>query len=305
MNNRNLTYEKSAIHYRLKKFGTALQAVPPLISRSSQLFFLCGANSGVNTPSKRREAVKQFIENLSPQYRVIYAEGIFNELTKISTSKNVLDLEHEISSIADKIVIVLESESAFCELGAFAHKSLRDKLIIINNSAYKKSNSFINTGPISAAIEAKSPVLWYPMNDNGIHKLDGIGATFNGLKIALNASSSKGSTRIKSDISVLTTKKESLYFIHDLVLITGPVTHHELIEILIATFGNKPYDLLSRLLGILKEARLIYGFDVGDKRVFKAAGTDTFLKYDNNIYPLIASFRRHHLTNNPQRFFSV
>ena len=61
-----------------------------------------------------------------------------------------MSLEHQITAIADKIVIVLESESALCELGAFTHKDLRKKLVVINDSRFRASESFINTGPIAA-----------------------------------------------------------------------------------------------------------------------------------------------------------
>lgn len=302
---RKITYEKSAIGNRLKKFGLALRVSPPSISRANRLFFLCGANRSRGLPSARREAIKRFVEGLSSEYRVIYAEGIFNELAKLSSSKNVLDLEHEISLIADKILIVLESVSAFCELGAFAHKSLREKLIVINNSQFRESNSFINTGPIAAAVEAKSPVLWYPMAESGLDKLDGIGATFHSLKAAINGKSTKGSVHVSSDISILSPNKESLYFIHDLVLFTGPITYQELISILIEAFGKKSYDMLSKLLGILREARLITCSEVGKIRVYQAVGLDPFLRYKANVSALTASFRIFHLKTNPQRFYGA
>lgn len=76
---RRLKYETSAIGIRLKKFGQALRASPPFLSRANQLLFLCGANRSVGVPSARREAIKRFIEGLSDDYRVIYAEGVFNE----------------------------------------------------------------------------------------------------------------------------------------------------------------------------------------------------------------------------------
>lgn len=134
------------------------------------------SQSGPGEPSERRKAIKRFVESISTEYRVIYAEGVFNELTKLGHGMNSLDLEHEISAIADRILIVLESPSAFCELGAFAHKTLREKLIIVNDSQFEGSKSFIDTGPLAAARECKSPILWYPMAKDGVWKTDGIGA---------------------------------------------------------------------------------------------------------------------------------
>ncbi len=302
---RALRHNKSAISTRVKKFGLALTASPPFLTRANQLMFLCGANRSVGVPSARRSAIKRFIESLSTDYRVIYAEGVFNELTKIGHSKNVLDLEHEISDIADKILIVLESSSAFCELGAFAHRKFREKLVVINNSQYKSESSFINTGPLAAAEEVKSPVIWYPMAADGIHVVDGIGATFKSLQDSISSHPPSGSMRIPGDLSVLAANKASLYFVHDLVLFAGPINHGELVEVLVTAFGKKNYDMLKRLLGVLCAAELIESFEAGGTWVYKATTTKSFLRYGSNVNSLMASFRSFHLKNQPVRFGHV
>lgn len=302
---RTLHHDKSALGRRLKKFGLALRASPPLLSRANQLIFLCGANRATGIPSVRRETIKRFIENLSDEYRVIYAENVFAELMKMGHRKNALDLENGISAVADKILIVLESPSAFCELGAFAHHSLREKLIIINDSHFRSDKSFINTGPIAAATEAKAPVLWYPMVPTGIHSLDGIGATFMGVKKAIDDKPLSGSFRILDDLSDLTATKTSLYFVHDLVLISGPLSYEELIALLISTFGNKNFDMLKHLLGVLRAANLVRSYDALGTWVYQSVGSRPFMRYGASIYSLMASFRRFHLLMNPGRFPSA
>jgi hypothetical protein len=219
---RKLLHTNSAIGIRLSKFGLALKASPPLLSRSQQLIFLCGANQAVGTPSVRRTSLKTFIQRVSKASTVIYAEGIFNELRKFGSQKNVLDIEHKISEVADKIVIILESPSAYCELGAFAHEALRKKLVVINNSEFKKSESFINLGPIAALEEVKSPVIWYPMSPGGVSTLDGIGATFSDIQKAIAHTSNTGQSVSYESLSDLEMKKHCLYFIHDIVLLAGP-----------------------------------------------------------------------------------
>lgn len=301
---RDILSERSATSIRLKKFGLALKASPLSLSRADQLIFLCGANARPNVPSARREALKKFIQAISPRYRVVYAEAVFNELAKIgSNRKNVLDLEHEISNIADKIVVVLESPSAFCELGAFAHPALRDKLVVINDSRFQSESSFINTGPIAAMLEAQAKVLWYPMAPNGLTVLDGIGATFNDLRAALHPRLLPGSKHVEGDIANLAANKPSLYFVHDLVLFTGPVTHEELILVLIQLFGDKSYDILKRLLGVLRSAGLVQSHEIGKGTwVYRADSAEPYLTYSGNISALTASFRVNHLKNNPRRF---
>ncbi|MEJ2632192.1 MAG: retron St85 family effector protein [Acidihalobacter sp.] len=296
-----LQHPNNSIGNRLKKFGAALNAAPPLISRANQLFFLCGANRAHNTPSRRREAIKKHLEGLSPEYRVIYAEGVFNELSKTEKNKNILDLEHEITNVADKIIIILESESAFCELGAFSHQKLRKKLIIINDKHHENSQSFINTGPISAAKEVNSPVLLYHMLHDKNDYVDSIGEVFNDLSIAATPPTHKHAVRVTSDLSDLSPRKEILYFIHDLIIASGPITRAELINILIVLFGKRPYDMITHLLGILREARLIYSFEDNNKRIYHSPITIPFLRYGPEYHSLTSAFRNHHLKNNPER----
>jgi hypothetical protein len=295
--------KNSALGKRLISFGRAMKVSPPFISRTKKLIFLCGANRGIATPSHRRESLKKFIEGSSDDFRVIYAESVFNELTKIGHRKNALDLETEISSLADKIVIVLESASAFCELGAFAHKTLRDKLIVINDSNFKDVESFINTGPIAALDEAKAPVLWYPMSADVRTTVDGIGAVFKELHIAIKSAVPKSVMNTTRDLSELRADKISLYFVHDLVFFTGPITYKELISALIIMFEDKSYDLLSGLLGALRAAGLIVSNKIEpDTWVFRTSGTMPFMRYPQRFDSLVATFRAFHLKRHPERF---
>lgn len=299
---RDIRSHRSAIGIRLAKFGRALKAGPFFLARADQLIFLCGANTAPGHPSPRRTALKRFIEDISSLYHVVYAEGVFTELTKIAQNrKNVLDLEHEISRIADKIVIVLESPSAFCELGAFAHPALRDKLVVVNDTRFQMETSFINTGPLAALVECESPVLWYPMSSNSASKVDGIGAVFAQLEQALYPKTVSGRIRVDQDLAKLEANKLSLYFVHDLVLFTGPVTHDELVSVLMQLFGDRSFDMLKRLLGVLRSANLILSRKVEDVWVYRALKDEPYLQYTCDASSLTAAFRLNHLKHNSRR----
>lgn len=275
---------------------------PPLLSRAKLLIFLCGA-SVANQPSPRRQALRRFIHSLSDSHTVIYAEGIFSELVRQGHKKNILDLESEISEIADKILIVLESESAFCELGAFANPPLRQKLIVVNSSHFRASTSFINEGPIAAAQDAKAAILWYPMTPTPQKELDGIGAIFSDLKASLVHKSPRGERVPLDKLTKLGMNKYSLYFVHDLVLLSGPVAYDELIAVLKCLFPEeKSFDALKNLLGVLRECGLIQSINVSGRWVVKPTGMEPFLKYGVDLAPLMAAFRTHHLKHNPERF---
>lgn len=299
---RKIIDEKSATGIRVKEFGKNLKTNPPILSRSKQLIFLCGANKSPGEVSVRRSSVKKFIDSLSSSYTAIYAEGIFNELKKFEQQKNSLDLEFWISEVADKVVIILESESAFCELGAFSHKDLRHKLIVINNDAFRTSESFINTGPIAALTEVKSPVMWYPMSSDGVTRLDGIGAIFSELKSAISSNLPDKKELDFDKLSQLPPNKNSLYFLHDLILLLSPITHEEMILVLGVIFDHKNLDIVKNLLGVLREAKLVTTKKIDSKWLYEPTSTEFFLNYTFNVNTLMSAFRSHHLKFNRERF---
>lgn len=82
-----LICQESAIGTRVKDFGRSLKERPPFLSRNDKLIFLCGANQSINNPSERRKALKKFIESSVDHCRVIYAEGVFEELSRHGDQK--------------------------------------------------------------------------------------------------------------------------------------------------------------------------------------------------------------------------
>lgn len=298
----HFVHEKSAVGTRLSKFRSSLEVSPPSLSKSKLLIFLCGASVG-NLPSPRRQAVQKYIHSISDSHIVLYAEGIFSELVRHGHKKNILDLEHEISDIADRIVIILESESTFCELGAFSGQKLRQKLVVVNSLYHKSTQSFINQGPIIATEEAKGAVLWYPMINTPTKDLDGIGAIYPQLKSVLAHKVSKVERVTFEALSTLHMNKYSLYFVHDLVLLCGPISYEELIIILKHLFPMaKSFDPLKSLLGMLKECNLIRSNKVNEKWIVRAIKSDFFMKYSFDPAPLMAAFRTYHLKSNPERY---
>lgn len=94
----------------------------------SKFVFLCGANKDKDSISERRKALIDFSNIHLKHTQFFLAERMFATLQQEGHKGNILDVEHRISEFADHIVIILESSSAFAELGAFAHTGLRKKI---------------------------------------------------------------------------------------------------------------------------------------------------------------------------------
>ncbi len=282
----------------LQRLGLAYMASPLSSRKTDKLIFLCGANRATNVPSFRREAVKRFIEK-SPGYKVIYAEPVFNELIRIHQGRsrtNALDLEHEITNLVDKVIIVMESAGAICELGAFAHSELRKKLIVLNDNAHRSQESFINTGPLAAVSDSKGTVLWYPMDQSITNRVDGIGITFDELSKALGGKVAEEVVTLPN----ITATKQHLYFVHDLIYLIGPATYKELIAVLELMFGRRSWDVVGSLVGVLRSAGLIVQPNEGTS--YTCALPQPFFQHPPSFVKLTARIKHYHLKNNPERF---
>lgn len=87
--------------------------------------------------------------------------------------KDLMSFERELASICSLVVIVLESEGALVELGAFSQLSeLSDKIIAICASEHRARPSFINLGILRFISEKKSSsVRSYPWETKYPHTI--------------------------------------------------------------------------------------------------------------------------------------
>ena len=185
---RQLSSNVSAVSRALDKLKESIESKKVYNDKSVAHFvFLCGANKPNTEPpeiSERRAAIQEFGRRHLPDTRFILAENVFEYLVKSHGEyrNNILDLESEFSFISDHIIIILESNSTFSELGAFSYPmELREKLIIINDKQFRDKTSFVNMGPIKAIEErwdGANPILWYNMRGDGVSHRDAIGDTF-------------------------------------------------------------------------------------------------------------------------------
>ena len=217
----------------------------------SRFVLLCGANKPNNGVSARRQALLEFAKKNLPHSQFFLAENVFPVLAQEGKKDNILDVENKMSSFSDNIIIVLESESTFAELGAFSNHELRKKIIVINDAKFRDSKSFINLGPIRAIEEAKGKesILYYKMREDGVVEVDSIGEIFDKLHLLLDGRTRNRVVPIKlSEIDPSENfNKQSVMIVHDLVYFIGPMTHAEIVEILLTIFGQKSFQLTEHM----------------------------------------------------------
>ena len=261
-----------------------------------QFVFLCGANIDVDIPSKRREFLLDFSSKKLPHAKFFLAESMFKVLKAEGNKANLLDIENELSSLADFVIVILESESAFCELGAFAtHKELRKKMIVINDSEHRNSESFINLGPVKAIDEIShgKHVIYYKMEEDGKWRGDGIGDVYKNIYDIIHKEPLKRRTRIKDLNPNISFTKESSRFIHDLIYFSSPISNAELSRVIKILFEKSNDKNLQKHIGLLcateQIERKVNKEGVG---LYSSMYSEPFFEYGvHDIHNIISSFK--------------
>ena len=271
----------------------------------STMVFLCGANKDRNNVSARREALQTFAKRNLPHTQFFLAESLLNnDLIKSDKSKNLLDLEESLSQFADCIVVILESPSAFTELGAFCHETLRKKLIVINDIKYKNSESYINLGPIkaikSSSASGKDCVISYRMNDDGVYRTDSIGDVFDPLsKLLHKFSVVKPQVTLELCDPGNYVNKVSVMMMHDLIYMCGPILHKELVPILKTLFGKKDFKI-NHHTAILEALKLV---SRREDKLYRSCSDDLLFNYRIDTDKIVSVFRNYIQQHYPSRIY--
>ncbi|MES3676566.1 retron St85 family effector protein [Halomonas elongata] len=297
---------KKLVHDRLRALKRSINSgrvlLPPTIAR---FVFLCGANKSKDEISERRRALMDFSNKHLPHTYFFLAEKMFSTLKEEGHKGNLLDVEHLISDFSDYVLIVLESPSSFAELGAFSHHTLRKKLVVINDEKFEGEESFINFGPIKAINEASGPerIICYKMSSDGVWSKDAIGDTFYKIyELFQKPLKSKAKpAKIDSLHPGKSFDKYSAMFLHDLIFLSGPLGHKEIIELLIKLFGNSNFNNVSHLLAILCAFGSI---ERGCKGLYRSKRAMCYYEYKFDLSPFIAVFRNYALRKYPERLYA-
>jgi hypothetical protein len=131
--------------------------IPFRIKPYNGFIFLCGGqiSSTSSPPASLRHAIQTALtQNVKLSERIRIAED-YKDWTSGSLYTDLLEFERHIAELSSVIVLILESPGSLVELGLFsAIDEYQDKLLVVTESKYYRSNSFIELGPI-AFLEGK------------------------------------------------------------------------------------------------------------------------------------------------------
>lgn len=294
---KHLNSKNSALYKHLSQLKHALNKnlIQPNSLHPSPFVFLCGANKAAGGISARRHALNRFLKKESPESKTIIAEKFLEFLENSKKHQNLYDMERTLSNFADVIVIVLESYSAFTELGAFTTRSLRHKLFVVNDKAFEHQQSFINLGPINALKEQDAKaVSWYPMAADGIEHGDAIGDTFPALLEAIENRLPENEKLDKEKLMpVGTLNRWAFSFCHDVIFYSRRSNPRELVLIYKFLFGDADFEMLATYKALL----VSLGLAKSDGGYISSTQTTPILKSPPNRAALQSAFvsARYHM----------
>lgn len=250
-------------------FKSSMLAGYSYLKSDAKLILLCGKRPDKSKPGGR-DLIYQYSKKHLKNFQFFKAESFFDIFIN-HTNKDLLSLEDELANFSDCIIIILESESTFAELGAFAiNDKIVKSLLVINDNGFKKSKSFIILGPI-AKVNKKSQ--FKPV----IHtNLKSILSIIPALKERLSKIESINNKKVEittyDEFKSLDSKVKML-FILDLITIFHPITLKELIEILKYIYGDNDYEIdielnMLEVLGLIKKLDLYFVRSTDDQQLF-------------------------------------
>ena len=254
--------EHSSIARSISELGECVQNKNVFApANMPQVIFVCGANrfcakTNSYKPSFRRDEFIKFLKSQFDNVHPFLAENVFNKLLEVS-KKNIMRLEQDLFELSDNVAIILESNSAYCELGAFSHsENLRKKLLVVNDSQYERKSSFINQGPLDliSSENSEKSVFWYKMG-NVESGCDSIADIYLDVEKLLESRIKRRSTKLNIKSNALT--KNEMLFVRDLIAIAGPISGKEIVEILKKIFGDQDFSEIHTIIALLESISLI------------------------------------------------
>lgn len=163
---------EAGLHPKLIEVALKLrEAIGPQVldrKHSLNLFLIGAAGPTVNGKPSLRYRLRKALQAMAG-VEIYYPEDLFGELIWGTKKMNLLQLENLLATSVHAVIVCPESPGALVELGAFSnHERLCDRLIVLGDKRFAKSNSFIRLGPLRFLSQGNhGVVLWrsYAMSD--------------------------------------------------------------------------------------------------------------------------------------------
>jgi len=247
-------------------------------ARTSQFVFLCGKS--LDEPGCARKTLLDYGRRHITWCKFFLAEDAIDALRESGTTPDLLTIEGYLADYADSILIILESDGAKAELGAFAHRNdLSRKTLVINDERFRSSPSFIREGPIRKLDEESKLGETIYTDFASISRVHDLVAE----RLKMVQPKQRAPVRFSDYESLRKVRlKDRTLLIADLVGLLSPIAYSELVAILEMALGEGEYDFLRvdrsmlRSLGFLRED-LALG---GEKMLVTTPLTSPFCDYD-------------------------
>jgi len=228
-----------------------------LLNTDATIILTCGKQPNIDYPGGRDNIIR-YAKKYLKKFQFFMAEKVFELFGK--TDIDLLSLEARLLDFCDCVLIVLESESTYAELGAFAiDKKLVKNMLVINNSDFEACSSFISLGPLAKInkISRFRPVIYT--------NLKSILRAVPELKQRLSKIEKKNRKRFPLKHFREFQKapaKVRMLFLLDMITFFQPLKHKEIIEILKTYYGDHSFDIYLdlHLLNALGLTTMIEGY---------------------------------------------
>lgn len=244
---------------------------------NTPIVLLCGGKVdfkiSVNDPEPPQASLRHAITNFCTAYEVFRPEEI-TSWHQDAVFKDLMSFELELASICSLVVIILESEGALVELGAFSQlPELSEKIVAICPSQFKNAVSFINLG-ILRFIAEKAPTNvktypWEPKNPDGI-SLDVVADVAADIQDELDKLP-------KSQVLKVDQRAHVMVLICELLRLFTALKEHEILDYLERLGVTISKENLKGKLFLLQNFRLIKTKDYSDA-LFFMRGTESYHK---------------------------
>jgi len=251
-----------------KTLKRALLSSRTFLKADATLILVCGRQPNAVSPGGR-DLIMDYARKHLGKFQFFLAEKVFDLLG--SDEVDLLSLEEHLLDYCDCVLLVLESESTFAELGAFAiKKSLAKNMLVINDVAFRNHHSFISLGPL-AKVEKVSR--FRPM----IHvDLRSILRATPELVDRLSRIERRNNKRVSLDDAEKFRQLPSrtrMLFILDLISIFQPLARREIFDLLAYFYGENRFNIkldlhLLEALGLAVTCKGYYLRNTDSQRLF-------------------------------------